>query len=162
MNELEALARGSRKIIKQDSFVVVDVGSRDIKYVRFDNGSLTKLDWNQSCGATTGFTLELLMNYYSLSPKEIVIKSDEPFSPLTCAVFGIEKVFDLIINNVSPEVAIGSFINSIALNIYEFVGKPEKIFLSGGMCENIAFVKSLSLLTEVVTLGRFVLLEGIR
>ncbi|HOJ49532.1 MAG TPA: ATPase [Spirochaetota bacterium] len=161
INELEALARGSRKLIKENNFIVVDVGSRDIKYVEFKNGFFSKLDWNQSCGATTGFTLELIMNYYGLKSEDIIVTESKP-SPITCSVFGLEKVFDSIINNISPEVAIGDFIKSLVYNIYEFSGKPEKIYLSGGMCENVAFVKALSMLCEVFLLGRFVLLEGIK
>lgn len=161
INELEALARGSKKILKKKNFIVVDVGSRDIKYVEYKNGSFVKLDWNQSCGAITGFTLELLLNYYNIKPENVILTDSKP-GPITCSVFGIEKVFDSIINNDYPEIAIGEFVKSLAYNLYDFLGKPETIYLSGGMCENIAFVKSLSMLSDVITLGRFVLIEGMK
>ncbi|MCX6375072.1 MAG: ATPase, partial [Armatimonadetes bacterium] len=53
-NELIALAQGSLKLADEDDFTVVDIGSRDTKWVSFNGRKLRKLDWNQACGANTG------------------------------------------------------------------------------------------------------------
>lgn len=160
-NELEALGLGALKITQDADFTVIDVGSRDTKFISFKNRAVHKLDWNQSCGASTGFTLELLMKYYELNPNEIQINPND-YYPITCAVFGIEKIFDSIIHEEKIEAAMGRFIMGIAANVYEFALKPKKLYVSGGLCENPAFVKALNSLTETIPLGRFVLAEGLK
>ncbi|HCL56431.1 MAG TPA: ATPase [Spirochaetia bacterium] len=159
-NELEALGYGALKKIPENEFTVVDIGSRDTKFLKFRERKVQKLDWNQSCGASTGFTLELLSKYYEIKPEQMLV-SKEKAAPITCAVFGMEKIFDSIIRGEKPEEALGRFISGIAYNVFEFALKPEKIYLSGGFCENEAFIKALGFYTQVVTLGRFVLLEGL-
>lgn len=160
-NELEALGVGALAKIQEDNFTVVDVGSRDTKFLQFENRKVRKLDWNQSCGSSTGFTLELLMKYYEIAPQNIAITPQESY-PLTCAVFGMEKIFDAIISGQKPEDALGRFLMAIARNVFEFVLKPQKIYLSGGLSENPAFVKALSYFCQTIPLGRFVLLDGLK
>lgn len=161
MNELEALGYGALKLVEEDDFTVIDIGSRDTKFVSFRERKVEKLDWNQSCGASTGFTLELLLKYYELSPENIVLSDEKP-RPVTCAVFGMEHIFDAIIQGEKVEEALGDFISSVAWNVYDFALKPKKIYVSGGLTQNPAFLKALSNLTEVTSLGRFVLLEGLK
>jgi hypothetical protein len=52
------------------------------------------------------------------------------------------------------------FIKGIAKNIYDFSGKAEKIYISGGLCENKLFINSFP--CEVIPLGRFVQVEGLK
>lgn len=159
-NELEALGHGALKRIEEPDFTVVDIGSRDTKFLSFVDRKVKKLDWNQSCGASTGFTLELLSKYYEIKNEEIIIENRYLY-PMTCAVFGIEKIFDAVIQGEKIEKALGDFMIGIAANIYDFTQKPKKIYLSGGLSENPAFIRALSLFTEVIPLGRFVLVEGL-
>lgn len=161
LNELEALGEGALKLISEDNFTILDIGSRDTKFLRFKNRKVQKLDWNQSCGASTGFTLELLMKYYDVNAEDIVVDDKEGFA-LTCAVFGMEKIFDSVIQGQPVQEALGLFIKSIAFNAYEFCSKPAKIYLSGGLGENPAFIKALTYYCDVKNLGRFVLLEGLK
>lgn len=161
VNELEALGLGALKQTTDSDFTVIDVGSRDTKFISFKNRAVHKLDWNQSCGASTGFTLELLMKYYEVKPEEIQINPAD-YYPITCAVFGIEKIFDSIIHEEKVENAMGRFIMGIAANVYEFALKPKKLYLSGGLCENAAFVKAINSLTQAVPLGRFLLAQGLK
>ena len=55
-NELVALILGSMRLVGEGSYNIVDVGGRDIKFCRLRDRRPVKLDWNQSCGANTGFT----------------------------------------------------------------------------------------------------------
>jgi hypothetical protein len=55
---------------------------------------------------------------------------------------------------------VARFVKGIALNAFAFAGSPEKIYLSGGLCDNPLFVGSFP--CRVVPLGRFVLLAGLR
>ncbi|PKL11864.1 MAG: ATPase [Spirochaetae bacterium HGW-Spirochaetae-6] len=161
-NELEALGHGALKLIGDEDFTVVDIGSRDTKFVRFAGRKVRKLDWNQSCGASTGFTLELLLKYYELAPDKIKIPAaSEGAWPVTCAVFGIERIFDTLIQGGPLEEVLGQFVLGLAKNVYEFTMRPKLLYLSGGLCENPAFVQALSLFCKTVPLGRFVLLEGL-
>ncbi|HET6457207.1 MAG TPA: ATPase [Armatimonadota bacterium] len=158
-NELIALARGSLKLIEDDDFTVVDIGSRDTKYVSFHGRKLRKLDWNQKCGASTGFTLELLAQYYGID-FEMLAVADKPI-PVTCGIFAIEGIFEAIIKGGPAETALAAFVHGIALNVYNFAQRPKALFVSGGLCANRCFLDSLYRYCEVIPLGRNVLLEGL-
>ena len=159
VNELTALARGGEKCISGAAFVLLDCGSRDIKFVRYDkNGRLEDMGWNAECGASMGFTIELLESYYELDYHHLVVP-DRTFS-VTCGVLGMSHIFDAVISGTPVAEAVASFVKGIALNAHRFAGVPDKLYLSGGLCENHLFVKSFP--CEVVPLGRFVLLEGLK
>ncbi|MEN8142147.1 MAG: ATPase [Thermodesulfobacteriota bacterium] len=158
VNELIALARGGESLIDDDNYLLLDCGSRDIKYIRYRDGKLQDMGWNAECGASMGFTIELLENYYNLDFNTLPIP-DKTFS-VTCGVLGISSIFDEITSGMDESAAVASFVKGIAINAFRFAGSPEKMYLSGGLCDNRLFVESLP--CEVVPLGRFVLLAGLQ
>jgi len=158
INELIALARGGEQLISEDDFVLLDCGSRDIKFIHYEAGGLKDMGWNAECGASMGFTIELLERYYDLDFDTLPTPA-KTFS-VTCGVLGISNIFDAITSGVNESEAVASFVKGIAINAYRFAGSPDKLYLSGGLCENRLFVDSFP--CEVVPLGRFVLLEGLR
>jgi activator of 2-hydroxyglutaryl-CoA dehydratase len=159
INELIALAQGGRRLIQEPEFILLDVGSRDIKYVHLRDSELVGMDWTATCGSLTGFTLELLGAYYDLDFSAI---PPSPRSvPVTCGVLGMEQLFELVSQGISEAEAVARFTRGIALNAYRFLGEPPRFHLSGGMCENRLFLRSFPAEAEVVPLGRFVLVEGL-
>ncbi len=157
-NELVALATGAKAMVGKDDFVCVDVGSRDIKKVTFENGRYAGCDWNYMCGALAGFTMELLSQHYRLTYDEI-----EPLEEglsVKCGVLGLSSLFDLVAQGEDLRRAVSRFVKGMAMNVYHFAGRPQTLFLAGGMCENSLFVKSMP--AEVVQLGRFVSVEGLK
>ncbi len=158
INELVALAKGAKNIIKEQSFVLIDVGSRDIKSVTFRDGKYTGCDWNYMCGAMAGFTIELLGNYFNIDYNKI--ETTDECLPVMCGVLGMGELFDRISNGLSPKKAMAMFISGVAKNIHNFSKKANKIYLSGGLCENRAFIRSFP--CEVIPLGRFVQIEGLK
>lgn len=158
VNELVALAKGARSLIKDDSFVLVDVGSRDIKSITFRNGEYAGCDWNYMCGAMAGFTVELLGSYFNIDYNRVLVSQE--YLPVKCGVLGMGELFDKIADGLSPEKAIAMFIKGIVRNIYNFSGKTEKLYLSGGLCENRLFVNSFP--CEIILLGRYVQIEGLK
>lgn len=159
-NEIISLAYGAKKLLNSpENATIVDLGSRDIKWIKFKNGKYKDLDWNGNCGSATGATVEMLCKFYNIDPSKISIEKDK--IPVTCGVFAMEKIMDLIASDTPVEVAISRYIHGIAYNTWNFAGRPDKIHLSGGFCLNKCFVESLKLYAEVETLGRFVLLEGL-
>ena len=159
VNELIALAQGGLRLIPEPEFLILDVGSRDIKYIRMRGEELVAMDWTATCGSLTGFTLELLGNYYGID-----YRTAEPSShsvPVTCGVLGMEQLFELVSQGVSEAEAVARFARGIALNAYRFAGEPKRFYLSGGMCENRLFQRSFPVGVEVLPLGRFVLVEGL-
>jgi hypothetical protein len=104
-----------------------------------------------------GFTIELLERYYDLDYRQLSLP-DRPFS-VTCGVLGMSRIFDAVVSGTPDAEAVARFVMGIALNAYRFAGSPEKLYLSGGLCDNPLFVKSFP--CELVPLGRFVLLEGL-
>lgn len=157
-NEILALAQGAKEILKGDS-IILDLGSRDSKWVKYKDSKFKDLDWNSSCARATGATIEMLIKFYDLNLDEIT-PSKEKYS-VTCGIFGLEKIMDDIANGESANTAIAKFIHGIAFNAWTFSQKPDSLYLSGGFCENKCFVASLSNYTKVTPLGRFVLTEGL-
>ena len=159
-NELLALAYGIKKLRPNlQTMTVLDIGSRDTKWVRFENGRYKELDWNTACASATGATIEMLCKFYNVESKSLK-ENDEKY-PVTCGVFGMEKIMDEISKTKNAQTAISKYIHGIAFNAWNFSQKPEKIYLSGGFCESDCFVKSLENYCEVEKLGRFVLVEGL-
>ena len=158
VNELVALEKGSRRLIGNGNFLVVDVGSRDIKYVKMKGSKYEQMDWNALCGATLGFSIELLENHFNVKTSELE-KSSESLG-VTCGVLGMAKIFDKISEGWEISNVLASFVKGIADNVYRFIDQPEFFYLSGGLCNNSLFIKSFD--CKVEPLGRFVLLEGLK
>lgn len=158
VNELVALAKGARSLIQEDSFILVDIGSRDIKSVTFKDGEYAGCDWNYMCGAMAGFTIELLGNYFKIDYNKVLVTQE--YLPVKCGVLGMGELFDKISDGMPPEQAVAMFVKGIARSIYHFAGKAEKIYLSGGLCENKLFISSFQ--CQVILLGRYVQIEGLR
>jgi activator of 2-hydroxyglutaryl-CoA dehydratase len=158
VNELVALEKGSRRLIGNGNFLVVDVGSRDIKYVKMKSSKYEEMDWNALCGATLGFSIELLENHFNVKTSEI--KKTSQSLGVTCGVLGMAKIFDKISEGCEINNVLASFVKGIAENVYKFIDEPEFFYLSGGLCNNSLFVKSFQ--CKIKPLGRFVLLEGLR
>ncbi|MCF8057107.1 MAG: ATPase [Desulfocapsa sp.] len=158
VNELTALARGGLSMIRESSFTLLDCGSRDIKYVVYDGGKIKDMGWNAECGASMGFTIELLEKYYHLDFTQIPVPKNS-FS-VTCGVLGMSHIFDAVVTGESEAKAVAKFVKGIAVNAYNFAKGPDHIYLSGGLCNNPLFVGSFP--CPVFPLGRFVLLEGLK
>lgn len=157
-NEIIALANGCKNKVDKDS-TVLDLGSRDVKWIRFNNAKFKDLDWNTSCASSTDATVEMLLKFYDVELKDLSFNSRK--FPVTCGIFGLEKIMDDISKGVDVPEAISKFIHGIAYNAWSFAKKPEKIYLSGGFCENACFVESLKNYCELELLGRFVICEGL-
>jgi len=158
INELIALARGGEALIAEQNFILLDCGSRDIKFIRYEGGRLADMGWNAECGASMGFTIELLKRYYNLDYSALPVP-DKSIS-VTCGVLGMSDIFDTVISGIPVDEAVARFVKGIAINAFRFVGSPKKLYLSGGLCDNPLFVESFP--CEVTPLGRFVLLEGLK
>ncbi|OQX10725.1 MAG: ATPase [Desulfobulbaceae bacterium A2] len=157
VNELTALAWGGEALIHEPDFVLLDCGSRDIKFVRYAAGRLADMGWNAECGASMGFTIELLASHYHLDYQSLPVP-ERAFS-VTCGVLGLSHIFDAVVEGNPEAVAVARFVKGIALNAYRFAGEPPRLYLSGGLCDNPLFVGSLP--CQVIPLGRFVLLQGL-
>lgn len=157
-NEVIALARGAKEYL-EDDFLALDLGSRDIKYVQFENKKFKDLNWNTSCASATGATIEMLLKFYKVGCEELEFTKEK--YAVTCGIFGLEKIMDDVSQGLEPKIAIAKFIHGIAFNAFNFAKNPEKICISGGFCENKCFIESLSQYCLVKPLGRFVLVDGL-
>lgn len=158
VNELVALAEGALSLIGERDFTVLDCGARDVKYVQVRNRRVAGMDWNTECGAFTGQVIELLQRYFDLDPASLPRSNDR--LPVVCGVLGMTAMFDLVSQGIPHEAAFAQFLRGIAFNCERLVGRPGKIYLSGGLCENQAFVQSFP--CETIPIGRYVLIEGLR
>ena len=158
-NEIIALARGAQKRKIDSNSTILDLGSRDAKWIRFKDGKFQDMDWNTSCASSTGATVEMLLKFYEVESKDLVFTEDK--FTVTCGIFGMEKIMDSISTGEKPSIAISKFVHGIAFNAWNFAKRPEKIYLSGGFCENQCLVDSLKKYCKVESMGRFVLCEGL-
>ena len=158
-NEIIALAQETKKRDISSNATVLDLGSRDAKWIKFKDRKFHDMDWNTSCASSTGATVEMLLKFYGVRAEELAF--DEEKFAVTCGIFGMEKIMDSISAGVKPSEAISKFVHGIAFNAWNFCKKPEKIYLSGGFCDNKCLVDSLKNYCEVELLGRFVLCEGL-
>lgn len=159
VNELIALAQGALSIIEDNNFTVVDIGSRDTKYIIVKDRKVANLDWNTSCGGNLGFTLELLAQYYNLDYDYLPANKEKV--QVACGLLGIEKIFDEINKGLSPGAGVAKFIHGMAFNIFKFCHSPSLLYLSGGLTENKCFRLTLEQYCQVKTLGRDTLLQGL-
>ena len=157
-NEIIALANGCKTFVDKNA-TVLDLGSRDAKWIRFQSGKFHDMDWNTSCASSTGATVEMLLKFYNVRREDLKFNK-EKFA-VTCGIFGLEKIMDDISNGAKPIESISKFVHGIAYNAWNFAKKPDRIYLSGGFCENECFVESLKYYCEVISLGRFILCEGL-
>lgn len=158
-NEIIALAQGAKKRGISEDATILDLGSRDAKWIRFKDRKFHDMDWNTSCASSTGATVEMLLKFYEVKPEELRF-NPEKFA-VTCGIFGMEKIMDSISAGIQPSEAISKFVHGIAFNAWNFAKRPEKLYLSGGFCENKCLVDSLKNYCEVNCMGRFVLCEGL-
>ena len=157
-NEVVALSYGiDRKNLKNAT--ILDLGSRDAKWIKFSDSKFFDMDWNTNCASATGATIEMLLKFYNVDINSL-IPTKEKYA-VTCGIFGLEKIMDDISNGSSPNSAISKFITGIAYNAYNFTKNPNEIYLSGGFCENKCFVEALNFYTKVIPLGRFILVDGL-
>ena len=159
-NELISLSRGALSLVEEEDFSIVDAGGRDVKYVKFEKRKIKKLDWNLTCGSSTGTTIELLGNYYEVDFRKL--PPSERWINVTCGVFGMEKVLEHVSTGTAAEEAVAMFLHGMVRNVYDFAGRPDKLYLSGGFCENNCFLKTFESYCTVIPLGRMVPLEGLR
>jgi len=157
-NEIIALAKGARKYV-DDNATILDLGSRDAKWIAFKDGKFHDMDWNTSCASSTGATVEMLLKFYDLEVSDLEFKP-EKFN-ITCGIFGLEKIMDSISKGEKSSDAVSKFVHGLAYNAWNFAKKPQKLYLSGGFCENKCLVDSLKNYCDVVLLGRFILCEGL-
>lgn len=157
-NEIIALAKGAKKYV-EDNATILDLGSRDAKWITFKDGKFHDMDWNTSCASSTGATVEMLLKFYDLRVSDLEFKP-EKFN-ITCGIFGLEKIMDSISKGEKASDAVSKFVHGLAYNAWNFAKKPQKLYLSGGFCENKCLVDSLKNYCDVVLLGRFVLCEGL-
>ncbi len=157
VNEIIALSYAGKRLIKEKSFTLLDVGSRDAKYVIFENGNFIHSDWNTECGAFTGQAIEILGSYLNLNYN--TIEPQKEFITATCGLLGMGHVFDMVASSVEPGIAAARLIKGVCMSMYRFARKPDKIYLTGGLVNNTLFIKSMPV--ETICLDRFTLLEGV-
>ncbi|MDZ7859147.1 MAG: ATPase [Candidatus Krumholzibacteriota bacterium] len=159
-NELLALAEGALSLVDKEDFSIVDVGGRDVKFIRFKGRKVKKIDWNLACGATTGATIELLTNYYQIDYPSL--EPVDTWINVTCGVFGMERVLESVSKGKSPQRSVAEFIHGMVRNVFDFTQRPSEIYLSGGFCGNRCFLDSMARYSKVIPLGRAVLIEGLK
>ena len=119
-NEIISLVKGIDGKIDKNA-LVLDLGSRDAKWIKLKDGKFFDLDWNTSCAAATGATVEMLLKFYDLKAEDI--KFNEEKYPITCGIFGLEKIMD--------DISKGLDKLKTAVTGYFSKGKPAELLTKG-------------------------------
>lgn len=106
---------------------ILDLGSRDAKWIKFRHGKFHDMDWNTSCASSTGATVEMLLKFYSVKPDELKF-TPEKFA-VTCGIFGMEKIMDSISSGAKPSEAISKFVHGIGFNAWNFCKNLKNLFI---------------------------------
>jgi activator of 2-hydroxyglutaryl-CoA dehydratase len=161
VNELVALGEGAFREITEPDFIVLDVGSRDMKIVEYRNRKFYHCDWNSMCGAMVGFTIDLMLKYFNKTYDELPV-AEKPLD-ITCGLLGINQFFDKLHRTSEIETGLSSLIYGFARFSWQFAGRPKKIYISGGLSENKLFLNYLNqFCVEVIPLGRYLLVKGLK
>jgi hypothetical protein len=158
-NDLISLSRGALELVEEDDFTVLDLGSRDAKLVGFEGRRPVRLDWSVGCAAATGATVEMLGKFYEIEFDRVPIVDE--WMPITCGTYAVERVLDGVSAGEPVERAVGRFLHGLARSSFDFAGRPERLYLSGGFTQNRPYVELLGRYCEVVALGRTVPLAGL-
>ncbi|MBN2339972.1 MAG: hypothetical protein JXX29_09175 [Deltaproteobacteria bacterium] len=158
-NDLISLSKGALALVQEPNFTMLDLGSRDSKVVAFRECKPVKLDWSVGCAAATGATLEMLGKFYDVDFDKVPI--DDKWTAVTCGTYAVERIMDSVSKGEHESLAIGRFIHGLARNVFDFSGKPNRLYLSGGFTRNNAFLRALRNYTEVIPMGRTVPLAGL-
>ena len=157
-NEIVAMSKGAMNIVDSNS-TILDLGSRDAKWIRFKGKKFADMDWNTSCASSTGATVEMLLKFYDLKVQDLEFTNEKYV--VNCGIFGLEKIMDDIASGTPSNIAVSKFVHGIAYNAWTFAKKPKKLYLSGGFCNNQCLVDSLKKYCDVYLLGQFILCEGL-
>ena len=108
-NEIIALAKGAQKLEIDSDATILDLGSRDAKWIRFKDGKFHDMDWNTSCASSTGATVEMLMKFYGVNENELKYDAEkkefvyENFSELLKDQYGNEKEVSWLVKDAIQE-----------------------------------------------------------
>jgi len=91
-----------------------------------------------------------------------ILEPDDEWINITCGIFGMEKILELVSAGEEPSRGVAKFIHGLARNVFYFTGRPNQVYLSGGFCLSRCFVESLKKYCSVELMGRTVLLEGLK
>ena len=74
----------------------------------------------------------------------------------------MEKVLELVSTGTPAGESVARFIHGMVRNVYDFAGRPETLYLSGGFCDNYCFLRTFESYCKAISLGRTVPLEGLK
>ncbi|KMT22703.1 acyl-CoA dehydratase activase [Clostridium cylindrosporum] len=164
ITEITCHGVGAAHMFGEDG-VVLDIGGQDTKVITIEGGKVQDFLMNDKCSAGTGRFLEVMANILGLDIIELSrlsIEGEGTFISSMCTVFAESEVISLIGSGARKEDIAFAVIDSIASKVKTICHKHNKVskyFLTGGLCENVYFIKQLSkkLDAEVETspLGRF-------
>ncbi|BEP28874.1 acyl-CoA dehydratase activase [Helicovermis profundi] len=156
INEIKAHAYGAMHQLKEDDFILLDVGGQDVKAIKIEKGIVTDLDLNDKCAASCGRYLENMANVLEVTLETMSSHTENPINlNSTCAVFSESELIGKIAEGVSVErLCAGvnySMYKRLRPLLSKFLGK--KLVVSGGVAKNNAIRDFLKQdYNEVITL----------
>lgn len=166
VTEITCHGIGAAFLFDTENSTVIDIGGQDTKVITIANGNIVDFIMNDKCSAGTGRFLEIMANTLGLTLEEMcnLARSGEGISISSmCTVFAESEVISLIgSGREKKDIAFG-VVDSIANKVKSLCSKHfsggDKIYLTGGLCENKYIIERLEkkLETQVLStdMGRY-------
>ena len=139
INELTALARGSRFATGRDG-IVLDIGGQDTKIIFQEKGRLKEFFINDKCAAGSGMFLTNVLEMTGVRFQDIDLTS-ESGTPAklasACAVFAQSEIVELIADNRTEREILQAVIWQIFTKARPLLAKldPKPVLISGGLSQ---------------------------
>lgn len=157
ITEITCHGRGGREIAGDD-LGIIDVGGQDTKVILVEKGMVRDFLMNDKCSAGTGKFIEIMANRLGVTLTELfdLAEKGEVISISSlCTVFAESEVINYIGEGRSREDIAAGVVDSVAHKVSQLAKRlslPDKIILTGGLCNMTYFTNILSEKMETTVL----------
>jgi len=150
VTEITCHGQGAAWIFGPEPATVIDIGGQDSKIINIENGQVRDFSMNDKCSAGTGRFLEVMAGALGVSITKLCRLAEQgggvQISSM-CTVFAESEVVGLIgAGTPVADIAHGiidSIVTRIASQAAKLLLPQEKVYLTGGLCENDSIIRAL-------------------
>ncbi|MEF3254827.1 MAG: acyl-CoA dehydratase activase [Deferribacterales bacterium] len=143
ISEIKAHYRGALEQLKEEDFVLIDIGGQDSKIIMVHRGYIEDFIMNDKCAASSGRFLEVAANILHMKLEELGSYYKNPAKlSSTCSVFAESEIIGKIAEGYPFEEIAAGVNESIAKRIVSYAKRytKHKIIAAGGVSKLPAVV----------------------
>lgn len=167
MSEISCHAMGVHYLIPSVG-TLIDIGGQDVKAMCLSKGMVSRFAMNDKCAAGTGRFLEVMARVLETDVDKLGTLAEQAASMVdisnTCTVFAESEVISRLASGVETSSIAAGIHASVARRVAGLakrVGVTPTVVLTGGVAQNPAMVRALSLeLNQPVTVSPYCQITG--